>query len=197
MSIGEHERTGKSNINDDDNRYWPIYPEIGHVPFLVAAPGVPGGNSLPLFAQPMDFLPTTCELAGVEMNPPDAFHGSSFADALRAGSGGHRDFVVSGCRVTSKEAGSVPGKATTPFLVTKKWGYAPVGANGSPELYDLSVDPLAADDISSDNEGIVKEMHDLLISHLNEYDAPEDALKCWGRNPRLNADGSWAIDYES
>ena len=37
MSIGEHGRTGKSNISDGDDRYWPLYPEIGHVPFLVSA----------------------------------------------------------------------------------------------------------------------------------------------------------------
>jgi len=196
MSLGEHSRTGKSNISDDDDRYWPIYPEIGHVPFLVAAPDVLKGASLPLFAQPMDFLPTAGDLAGAGIEPPEPFHGRSFADALRSGSGEHRDFVVSGCRVSSNEAGSVPRKATTPFLITKKWGYAPVGANGAPELYDISADPLAAEDILADNENIVREMHDLLISHLKEHDAPDDALRCWGRNPRLNADGTWAIDYE-
>jgi len=36
MSLGEHNRTGKSNIHEADPRYWPLYPEIGHVPFLVA-----------------------------------------------------------------------------------------------------------------------------------------------------------------
>ncbi|MBM3237236.1 hypothetical protein FJZ31_13165 [Candidatus Poribacteria bacterium] len=202
MSIGEHGRTGKSNISDDDDCYWPIYPEIGHIPFLVAAPDVPKGNSLPLFAQPIDFLPTVCNLADVEINPPEPIDGRSFADALRAGSGHHRDFVVSGCYIrarqapsSSGQAGAVPRKATTPFLVTEKWGYAPVGANGIPEIYDLSVDPLAANDISADHEDVVREMHELLISHLKEYNAPTDALECWGKNPRLNADGTWAIDY--
>jgi len=195
MSIGEHGRTGKSNISNDDNRYWPIYPEIGHIPFLVAAPDVPKGNSLPLLAQPMDFLPTVCDLASVDANPPEPFDGYSFANALRAGSGHHRDFVVSGCSIRAKQPGSIPRKATTPFLVTEKWGYAPVGANGAPELYDVSVDSLATNDISADNENVVGEMHELLLSHLKQHNAPEDALKCWGKAPRLNADGTWAIDY--
>jgi len=43
---------------------------------------------------------------------------------------------------------------------------------------------------------VVREMHALLISYLEEYNAPADALKCWGENPHLNADGAWAIDYE-
>jgi len=41
MSIGEHGRTGKSNFCADDKRYWPIYPEIGDVPFLIAGAGIP------------------------------------------------------------------------------------------------------------------------------------------------------------
>jgi len=195
MSLGEHERTGKSNISNEDNRYWSLYPEIGHVPFLVASPDVPKGSKLDIFAQPMDFLPTALDLAKVELTPPEQFHGKSFADALRSGKGKHRDFIVSGCHVRSKQEGSVPNKASTPFIMTKKWGYAPVGANGKPELYDISIDPLAENDIGKDNETVVKEMHDLLISYLKEHNAPEDMLKCWGKNPHLNADGSWAIDY--
>jgi arylsulfatase A-like enzyme len=106
----------------------------------------------------MDFLPTVCNLADVEINPPEPIDGRSFADALRAGSGHHRDFAVSGCYIRARQAGSIPHKATTPFLVTEKWGYAPVGANGAPELYDLSADPLAANDISTDHEDVVTKL---------------------------------------
>ena len=44
-SLGEHNRTGKSNICDHDERYWPIYPEVGHVPFLIAGGDIPRGRS--------------------------------------------------------------------------------------------------------------------------------------------------------
>ena len=43
ISIGEHGRTGKANISSWDDRFWPIYPEVAHVPFMVAAPGLDGG----------------------------------------------------------------------------------------------------------------------------------------------------------
>ncbi len=195
MSIGEHERTGKSNISTDDDRYWPIYPEIGHIPFLVFVPKVSGGNSLDLLAQPIDFLPTVCELADADVNPPEPFHGKSFAKVIRNGSGHHRDVVITGCHTVSKEAGSVPAKACTPFVIASKWGYTPVGAKGTPELYDLTVDPLAEKDIASSNEDAVREMHDILIAYLKEHNASENALKCWGNSPRLNADGTWSIDY--
>ena len=195
MSLGEHGRTGKSNISEGDDRYWPLYPEIGHVPFLVASPDVMKSNKLDIMAQPMDFVPTIFDLAGAESASPNPIHGKSFGDALRSGKGHHRDFVVSGCHLRAKEAGSIPNKASTPFVINDRWGYAPVGADGKPELYDLNVDPLAENDIAGDNESVVKEMHDLLISHLVEHDAPKEAMECWGKNPRLNADGSWAVDY--
>ncbi len=40
MYIGEHDRTGKSNLSDDDDRGpWPLYEEITHIPLIVKAPG--------------------------------------------------------------------------------------------------------------------------------------------------------------
>ena len=196
MSLGEHNRTGKSNICDSDTRFWPIYPEIGHVPFMIAAPDVPKGHSLPILGSPIDVLPTVCELAGAEVTPPEPFTGRSFAEVLRAGSGRHREYAVSGCFTRSKQGISVPQRATTPFLVSEKWGYAPVGADGEPELYDLSRDPLAEEDMAGDNERTVRELHELFLDHLREQDAPAECLSCWGSKPRRNADGTWAIDYE-
>lgn len=196
MSLGEHARTGKSNISEDDPRYWPIYPEIGHVPFLVAAPDVPKGHSLPILGSPMDFLPTACDLAGADVNPPEPFHGRSFAEVLRQANGQHRDLVVSGCHLNPRQGSNVPSKASTPFAVTSEWGYAPVGAEGNPELYRLSDDPLADNDVAADNPDVVGEMHERFLAHLREHSAPDQLLACWGSKPRRNADGTWAIDYE-
>lgn len=191
-SLGEHNRTGKSNICDHDNRYWPIYPEIGHVPFLIAGGEVPKGKSLDLFAQPIDILPTLCELAGVKINPPRPIEGKSFAKAILAGKGQHREYAVSGCYIKS-EPGTRPRKAVTPFLVTQKWGYAPVGAFGRPELYDLTKDPLAERDLAAKRPGVVKEMHALLIEHLRQHNAPESFIALW--KEAKEGDGTWAVDY--
>ena len=79
MSLGEHNRTGKSNINRGDDRNWPLYPEIAHIPFLVAAPGLKGGRSIDAIMQPHDILPTVLDLAGVKKRPPEPMHGVSFA----------------------------------------------------------------------------------------------------------------------
>jgi arylsulfatase A-like enzyme len=42
-SLGEPNRTGKSSIDDGEERCWPIYPKVGHVPFRLAGGDVPKG----------------------------------------------------------------------------------------------------------------------------------------------------------
>jgi len=83
ISIGEHARTGKSNIHPKDDRFWPLYPEIAHIPFLIAAPGVEGGRTVDALAQPPDILPTLLELAGADIEAREPFHGRSFAGLLK------------------------------------------------------------------------------------------------------------------
>jgi len=196
MSIGEHDRTGKSNISDDDPRYWPIYPEIGHVPLMIAGRDVPRGESRNLFTQPIDILPTVCELASVEVDPPKPFDGKSFARALLKREGKHRDFTVSGCHVRTPDS-QPPRKAVTPFLVTDQWGYAPVGALGSPELFDLSTDGLAETDVAQDHMDIVRELHPLLLDHLAEHGASDAFTSLWkDAADGTPGEGKWAIDYE-
>lgn len=194
MSLGEHNRTGKSNIHDGDPRYWPIYPEIGHVPFLLAGAGVPRGQSLDLLGSPIDLLPTACELAGADAQPPQAFEGKSFAQQVLRGEGKHRDYVVSGCCIKA-EGDARPRKAVTPFVVTAKWGYAPVGAQGRQELYDLTADPLAETDVADGNEAVMAELHGLLVEHLREHNASDATIALWESAADEATKGSWAIDY--
>ncbi len=197
ISIGEHARTGKSNINDADERYWPIYPEIGHVPFLVAGSNVPRGQTLDVFAQPVDILPTLCELAGVEVEAPKQIEGRSFAEIVRQGRGHHRDMAISGCHIRAP-GGALPRKALTPFLTTEKWGYAPVGAHGKPELYDLTVDPLAENDIAAGRPDLVRELHLKLVQHLADHGAAEAFLALWQNEAgEKSGEGKWAIDYDN
>ena len=83
MSLGEHNRTGKSNISKNDDRFWPLYPEIVHIPFLVAAPGLEGGRAVDALLRPADIAPTLLDLAGVQAETPEPMHGLSFAPHLR------------------------------------------------------------------------------------------------------------------
>jgi arylsulfatase A-like enzyme len=193
MSVGEHNRTGKSNIHDQDERYWPIYPEIGHVPFLIAGGEVPAGQSLDLIAQPVDILPTLCDLARVTIDPAAPIQGRSFADAILNGTGNHRDFAVSGCFIHSTD-GAPPRETSTPFLITERWGYTPVGAYGRCELYDLEADPLATTDLAADHPDQIVELHELFLAHLQDHGAPQELLSLW-HDGKAGQAGAWAIDY--
>jgi arylsulfatase A-like enzyme len=181
ISLGEHERTGKSNIHPDDKRHWPIYPEISHVPFLIGGGGIPAGNSLDIFAQPIDILPTFCELAGVSIAPPKAFEGKSFAKSILNGEKEHRQYVVSGYHYDKEKlkTGECKKACLSPFVITKKWGYTPLGAKGEQELYDIVKDPLASNNIAKKHPDVLIEMRKLLQEHLLEHGAAEDFAMIW------------------
>ena len=82
----------------------------------------------------------------------------------------------------------------TPFVVTGRWGYAPVGAQGPPELYHLAEEPVAEQDIADDNAGQVQELHGLFLEHLREHGASDACIALWDR-ARDGGDGTWAVDY--
>jgi arylsulfatase A-like enzyme len=179
MSLGEHNRTGKSNINNRDDRWWPIYPEVARIPFLIAAPGVQGGRTVDLLAQPADILPTLLDLSHLQAAPPVPFHGQSFATALRGSAQPPlREWATTGCFLRNKD-GAVPAKATTPVVYTHKWAYAPIGAQGTAELFDLDVDPYAETNVIADHAEVAREMRDNLLQWLREIEAPDAAAEVY------------------
>jgi len=180
--LGEHNRTGKSNINQGDDRFWPIYPEIAQVPFLIAAPGLKGGREIDALLQPPDILPTLLDLAGLKVAPPDPFHGRSFAPLLR----GESDKPINNLAITAaflkRRDGSVSPKAVTPkantpMVYTTKWAFAPVGSEGEPELYDLEADPGALRNVAPKNPAMVEEMRSKALTWLNSVGAPKEAIR--------------------
>ena len=180
MSLGEHNRTGKTNINPGDERCWPIYPEVAHIPFMIAAPGLRGGSTVDALVQPPDILPTLLDLAGVEADPPDPFHGRSFARMLRGEPQEPlHDSAISASRLRV-QAGDTPKKWTTPVLYTERWAYAPIGMKGERELFDLDADPYAESDVASDHPEVLAKLHERLLTWLREMDAPEEAVAVFG-----------------
>ena len=178
-SLGEHSRTGKSNICDHDERFWPLYPEVSHVPFLIAGGDVPRGASLDLLAQPIDLFPSLEELADVNTDLREPFEGRSFASAVRDGGGEHRDIAVAGTFVSPDEDGNCPAKSTTPWVTDGRWGFAPAGAHGPAELYDLAADPDAEHDVAQVNADIIEQLSAKLSAHLAEHSAEDQLIGCW------------------
>ncbi|MFW5999005.1 MAG: sulfatase [Halanaerobiaceae bacterium] len=176
-ALGEHNRTGKSNIHTNDDRHWPLYPEISRVPFLIAGKDIPEGQELNLMAQPVDILPTIEELTGLKLQPEEQFEGKSFAKNIIKGKNKHRELVISGSYINSE---SLKKNSNTPFMSTESgWGYVPVGSMGNPELYDLKNDPMAKNNIAEENENIIEELQHLFVSHLEEIGADENFISLW------------------
>lgn len=175
MSLGEHNRTGKSNINPGDDRYWPIYPEVAHIPFMIAAPGLEGGRTVDALLQPSDILPTILDIAGVKADPPDPFHGRSFAPMLR----GKKQKPIRDCAITAgflrADSGRAPADSNTPVVHTEKWAYVPIGMEGERELYDIENDPYAESDVAGKHPDVVNDLHGRLLAWLVEIDAPKEA----------------------
>ena len=177
MSLGEHNRTGKSNINDNDKRRWPLYPEVANIPFLIAAPGIEGGCTVDLLAQPADILPTLLNLNGLDVTPPDPFHGKSFAHVLIGEKQTPlREFAICGCYLRQRD-GAVSDTAVTPVLYTDRWAYVPIGPDSQRELYDLQNDPYAEQNIAATHPEKVEQLHKCLVDWLRQIDAPEQALR--------------------
>jgi len=180
MSLGEHNRTGKSNIHHSDNRYWPIYPEIAHIPCMIAAPGLEGGRTVDALLQPPDIAPTLLDLAGVKLKPPEPFHGRSFAPLLRGRSRRPlRELAIAG-QFRRPVNGKPPRNSMTPVLYTKRWAYVPKGARGRRELYDLRADRLAAKNVLAQHPRVADRLHAAFGAWLAEMDAPEPARAVWG-----------------
>ena len=176
MSLGEHDRTGKSNRNPSDDRHWPIYPEVAHVPFMVAAPGLEGGRTVEALVQPPDILPTLLDLAGAEVAPPQPFHGRSFAPLLRGESQAPlHEFAITASYLRRDED-TLPLQTNTPILYTERWAYAPIGQTGERELYDLEADPRTESNVAADHPEVARDLHARLIGWLREMDAPAEAI---------------------
>lgn len=129
MFLGEHNRTGKSNLWEGDQRRWPLYQEVAHIPLWIRVPGVPPRRVRAL-VQPPDLMPTLLELAGVPV--PADVQGRSFVPVIRGDVGRHRSLAVSGQNVAS---------GITAAVRDDTFSYYPTGDTGSPELYQLSSDP--------------------------------------------------------
>lgn len=187
ISLGEHNRTGKSNLNDHDGRRWPLYAEVAHIPFLIAAPGLTGGRTVDLLAQPVDILPTLLDLAGLNVTPPQPFHGQSFAPALRGEPQAPlREAAICGGYLR-QQGPTVPPTAVTPVLYTTDWAYAPIGPAGAPELFDLRTDPTTETDVNADFPDVAATLHAQLLAWLHAVDAPDDAIAVFAPEASDNA----------
>ncbi len=133
---------------------------ICHVPLIIRHPDGPKGERIDKIVWTPDFMPTCCEMLGVD--PPDGVDGHGFWNALQDGSYEGREYAISGW---GRYAG--PGRSNwSPkmfaYVTDEKWTYIVDFHKETEELYDRTTDPKEQNDLSTDNPDVCAIMKERL-----------------------------------
>ena len=133
-------------------------------------------------------MPTLFDLSGVSADgavaTPQPLHGHSLAAVLRGHDNGRRAATLSGsCPGEIGPDDEWPRGVNTPFVITEEFGYAPIGEDGTAQLFDLAADPLAERPLGAGGADL-DEGHARLDALLQEIDAPQRLLEFFDRGAR-------------
>jgi len=172
MYLGEHDRTGKSNINEDDERgAWPLYEEVTHIPLMIRTPkGIKERCSALL--QPPDIMPTLLEL--LEVDIPSRVQGKSFAKLLdHPQADGEREYVFSSSAIPQE-----PLDIMGPTIRTSEWSlHLGIAEGREQELYHLKSDPQQAHNVFNKHPEVTRKLQSALVEHLRGIGADEAKIK--------------------
>lgn len=168
--LGEHNRTGKSNIHPADERTWPLYDVVSHVPLMVSAPGCAPGRRNEL-VQPVDLLPTVLDYAGVAPAGLD-LHGWSMRPLIEA----RPTEWPRRTTVSASFLGQVGPRSVTPSVVRDRHALVLNGPGGRAGLYDLASDPGQERDLAGERPGVVDEMLAAARDELRRIGSPGEHL---------------------
>lgn len=136
IALGEHNRTGKSNIHPRDGRAWLMFEELAHIPLIVRLPGQ-RPRKVRQFVQPVDLTATLLDLAGAGRDRSG--HGQSLMGLIRGRRGGWKRT----CAISSAHLGRLgPKSSGLPMLYSGRWAYGPRDERMSRRgvLFDMAAD---------------------------------------------------------
>ncbi len=174
MYLGEHDRTGKSNICKADNRGpWPLYEEITHIPLMVRLPGGEGkGKRVKELVQQVDLMPAILDIADIKDKPP--MHGNSLLPLIR-GKGWDRPYAFSLCAPLAEEG---LGGMNWSTVRDKEWAYLVGGREeDKEELYHLDKDPAQENNVAGENKDIARRMRRAYLEFLRSLNAEEGRIR--------------------
>ena len=159
--LGEHNRTGKTNIcHHDDRGPWPLYEQIAHVPLIIRIPGMKKGRRLGQFAEPVDLMPTLLDLAGITKTPPT--HGHSLLPLLK----GRKVTWPRSFNVASQGLEAHENTNWTTVRTASWCLYVGGRAKDKPQLFDLRKDPGEKKNVFTKNRNVAKRLAGLLARRL-------------------------------
>ena len=171
MYVGEHNRCGKSNICDEDDRGpWPLYDEITRIPLTFRVPGAKP-RKLNQLLQPVDIMPTLLDLVGVEA--PPGTHGHSLAPLMRG------EKLRWSRKYTFSSQHLQPPAPAVPWTTVRdrNWAFLVGGKEtDSAELYDLKTDPQQSRNVIRRHPDRAAKMHAALIDFLTDVGCDDERL---------------------
>ena len=117
---------------------------VANVPFIVRNPEGPQGLGVKELVWSPDFMPTCCEMLGVD--PPNSVHGRSFWPVTTGGASAAREYTITGW-----------GKRYQ-YVVDADWRYVANNEAAPDELYNRADDPDERHDVAVDHPGVCEKM---------------------------------------
>ncbi len=174
--LGEHNRTGKFLLDDEQNiAPWPQYDEVHKVPLIIKMPGQTKGKRVKQMVQPVDFLPTLLDLAKKKVDL--AFEGHSLKPIFEGSrTKWPRDYAYGGFSIRDYE----PNFWT--MVTGKGWCMNTGGsADDAPELFNLKADPGQRKDVYKQNRSIARKMGLAYVEFLESCGAAPEKLELVAR----------------
>ena len=137
------------------------YEQAAHIPLIVVAPGIGGGQRTQALVESCDIYPTLAELTNLPA--PQQGDGHSFASVLKNPASRVRDHAI---HVYPRSAGLIGRAIRTQrhrLVEWKKPGEAPETA--ILELYDYEADPAETKNLATSQPEVVAEIRKLLATH--------------------------------
>ena len=172
IALGEHNRTGKSNIHPTDPRAWLMFEELAHIPLIVYLPGMTPRRPRQ-FVQPVDTTATILDIAGAKSDP--SAHGRSVMGLARGrAKGWRRDGAISSAHLG--RLGEKPSGLT--MLYTGKWAYCPrterMGAGGL--LFDMAKDRTQTRNLARKYPEVASRLRRKMAKVLAEIATPDEQI---------------------
>ena len=146
--------------------------------------GMRGGERTSALVQPVDLIPTLCELTGVDS--PGGLQGESFAPVLRGERSAHREYAITG-RNLDDQWGTVPATVTDGVWTLVYWPNKDLKYRGKPvksetypnigmperrvdELFHLTADPAQEHNVIREHPEEASRLHRALLDLVASAD---------------------------
>ena len=200
--LGEHGYIGKTLLTPQYQQMLPLYPEVARIPFLIYTPDGHGGRHAKAYAQPVDLMPTICDLLNVQI--PGTVQSSSLKPVVEgtARTRKKRDFVICSPTISHPDL-DAPHPTTRSSIYDSDWllvfgpqvhrtrdtettrmvdsilrrvralEKGPI----TPKLYHLPSDPDCKRNVMRANRDVASELHAKYVAFLETAGVPERHLQ--------------------